>query len=80
MASGNEIVETVSVRLNREGQALLDSYHEKWPAMSRGACFIQLLHEMSWGQDKNSKGKRLERVEKKVDAILAHLQLELPHQ
>ena len=68
-------VETVSVRLDRRAKELLDAYHNKRPALSRGACFIQMLYDLAWHAEEGGKTARLKRIEETLaeHGALLHL-------
>jgi hypothetical protein len=63
MSDKDKTVETVSVRLDQKAKDLLDAYHKTHPALSRGACFVQIMYELFWLSEENGKTARLKRIE-----------------
>ena len=80
------VAEQISVRLNDEQKQLLDDFHKKRPALSRAGCLVQMIYEMAWQAEENSKMARLKRIEETLSEHGALLRLlcdklnvEVPH-
>ena len=58
------LAEQITIRLNEKEKALLDAYQATRPALARSGCFIQMLHEVTWQAEENSKTSRLDRIER----------------
>ena len=63
MSNKDVTVETVSVRLDEQALLMLNDYHSKRPALSRGGCFVQMLYDLAWQAEENGKTARLTRIE-----------------
>ncbi len=53
------VAEQVSVRLNEAQKQMLEAYNEKYPALSRAGCFVQMLYEVNSETEK----QRFDRIE-----------------